>query len=65
MSLLTAFLILDMLMTVFCFYRKAQRDAGILPANSVEAYVDRHFSDEFIEDRFQNLVVGKDLAPNS
>lgn len=64
-SLLTAFLILDMLMTVFCFYRKAQRDAGILPANSVEAYVDRHFSDEFIENRFQNLVVGEDLAPNS
>jgi len=64
-SLLTAFLILDMLMTVSCFYRKAQRDAGIPPANSVEAYVDRHFSDEFIENRFQNLVVGKDLAPNS
>lgn len=62
--LLTAFLVIDMLATVFCFYRKAQRDVGIPPANAVDAYVDTHFSDEFIADRFQNLVVGRDLAPN-
>ena len=62
---LTTFLIVDMLATVYCFYRKAQRDVGIPPANAVEAYVDTHFSDEFIQNRFQNLVVGEDLAPNS
>ena len=56
-----AFLVLDMTMTVYCFYRKAQRDVGIPPANAMDAYVDQHFSDEFIENRFQNLVVGKDL----
>lgn len=60
-SLLMAFLVLDMTMTVYCFYRKAQRDVGIPPANAMDAYVDQHFSDEFIENRFQNLVVGKDL----
>lgn len=63
-ALMTAFLIVDMLATVFCFYRKAQRDLGIPPANPVDEYVDAHFSDQFIENRFQNLVVGEDLEPN-
>lgn len=60
-SVMTAFLILDMTMTVYCFYRKAQRDIGIPPANAMDTYVDQHFSDEFIENRFQNLVVGENL----
>ena len=64
-ALLTTFLIVDMLATVYCFYRKAQRDVGIPPANAVDVYVDQHFSDEFIANRFQNLVVGEDLAPNA
>ena len=63
-TVMTVFLIVDMLATVFCFYRKAQRDLGIPPANPVDAYVDSHFNDEFIENRFQNLVVGEDLEPN-
>ena len=63
-SLMTAFLVVDMLATVFCFYRKACRDAGIPPHNSVEEYVDSKFNDEFIANRFQNLVVGEDLEPN-
>ena len=63
-SLMTAFLVVDMLATVFCFYRKACRDAGIPPHNSVEEYVDSRFNDEFIANRFQNLVVGEDLEPN-
>ena len=64
-ALLTTFLVVDMLATVYCFYRKAQRDVGIPPASAVDAYVDEHFSDEFIANRFQNLVVGEDLAPNA
>jgi uncharacterized membrane protein len=64
-ALLTAFLALDIGATVYCFYRKAQRDAGIPSQNVVDEYVDGHFSDEFIANRFQNLEVGHDLAPNS
>ena len=60
-GVLTAFLIVDMLATVFCFYRKAQRDAGIPASNAIERYVDERFSDQFIENRFQNLVIGRDL----
>ena len=61
---MTVLLIVDMLATVFCFYRKAQRDAGIPPSNPVDAYVDARFNDEFIANRFQNLVVGQDLEPD-
>ena len=64
-TFMTVFLVVDMLATVYCFYRKAQRDVGIPPANAADVYVDQHFSDEFIADRFQNLVVGKDLEPNA
>ena len=63
-AVLTTFLIVDMLATVYCFYRKSQRDLGIPPANVVDRYVDERFSDEFIERRFQNLVVGEQLEPN-
>ena len=63
-TVMTVLLIVDMLATVFCFYRKAQRDAGIPPSNPVDAYVDARFNDEFIANRFQNLVVGQDLEPN-
>ncbi len=63
-ALLTVFLVLDMLATVFCFYRKTARDAGIGAHNAVEAYVDERFNDDFIANRFQNLVVGADLEPN-
>ncbi len=63
-ALLTAFLVLDMLATVFCFYRKAARDAGVPASNAIEGYVDERFNDDFIAGRFQNLVVGADLEPN-
>lgn len=64
-GVLTAALILDMCATLYCFYRKGQRDAGVAPANIVDVYVDKHFSNEFIEDRFENLVVDQQLAPNA
>lgn len=54
----------DLLATAYCFYRMGQRSLGIPPQNAVDVYVDGHFNDEFIEGRFQNLVVGKQLAPN-
>ncbi|EHF02985.1 MULTISPECIES: putative ABC transporter permease [unclassified Olsenella] len=59
--LLAAYLALDILMTVACFQRRAERDAGIPPLNAFEAWVDVHYTDEFMSNRFQNLVVGREL----
>lgn len=63
-GVLVAFMTLDLLMTAYSFYRLEQRSLGIPAQNAIDAYVDYHFNDEFIADRFQNLVVGEQLEPN-
>lgn len=62
--LLSIYLTADLFMTLACFNRKTARDNGIPPQTAFDQWVDDHYTDEFIADRFQNLVVGHDLAPN-
>ena len=54
-SLLTAFMALDILMTLMCFYRAAQRMHHVPPTNPFEVYVDTHFDDRFMADTFENM----------
>lgn len=62
--LLAAFIIVDVFMTMACFARKNARDEG-MPANTpFEEWIDEHYADEFIATRFENMVIGHDLAPN-
>lgn len=56
-TLLSIYLILDIFMTIMCFDRRAERDAGIPPANAFEQWVDDHFSNAFMSERFQNMVI--------
>ena len=56
-SLLGLYLALDIFMTVMCFGRRAARDAGVPPSNRFEEWVDENFSDTFMSERFQNLVI--------
>ncbi len=56
-TLLSIYLILDIFMTIMCFDRRAERDAGIPPANAFEQWVDEHFSNAFMSERFQNMVI--------
>lgn len=58
-ALLSVYLVADIVMTLACFDRRAQRDAGIEPANAFEEWVDEHYSDEFMSHRFQNMVIDK------
>ena len=60
-SLLTAFMALDILMTLVCFYRAGQRVHDLPPRNPFEAYVDQHFDDDFMADTFENMRFGEDL----
>lgn len=53
--LLATYLSLDIWMTIFCFDRKVSREMGIPPANAFEVWIDTHYTDEFIANRFQNL----------
>lgn len=60
-TLLAVYLTADLLMTLACFDRKTERDQGIPPQNAFEEWIDEHYTDEFIANRFQNLVIGSDL----
>ncbi len=60
-SLLAAFIVLDACMTVACFWRAGQRFEGVPPQNAFERYVDNHFDDEFMREKFENMKVGEDL----
>ena len=64
-SFLTAFIALDIAMTVACFWRAGKREEGVPPQNVFEEYVDRHFGDEFIRGKFENLRMDSDERPRT
>lgn len=64
-SFLTAFIALDIAMTVACFWRAGKREEGVPPQNVFEEYVDRHFGDEFIRGKFENLKMDSDERPRT
>lgn len=54
-AFLTAFLVLDVAMTVAVTMRKNARDAGIPATNVIEEYIDARYDDTFMETRFENV----------
>ncbi|MEY8437193.1 putative ABC transporter permease [Atopobiaceae bacterium 24-176] len=56
-SLLAAYLAADIFMTAACFDRRAERLAGIPPHGAFERWVDTHYTDQFMADRFENMVI--------
>jgi uncharacterized membrane protein len=56
-ALLSVYLVSDIGMTLACFRRRAERDAGIAPQNAFEQWVDERYSDQFMSQRFQNMVI--------
>ncbi|MEE8722794.1 MAG: putative ABC transporter permease [Eggerthellaceae bacterium] len=61
-TLLSAYLIADIFMTMACFTRETERARGIPPENGFEQWVDEHYTDEFIANRFQNLVIDHETS---
>lgn len=64
-GLLAAFIVLDVSITVMCFYRAGKRQEGIPPQNVFEEYIDRHFGDDFISDTFENINLDRDKRPRT
>lgn len=56
-TLLSVYLIADIFMTLACFERLAERGQGIPPSGPFEEWIDTHYSDEFIENRFENMKI--------
>lgn len=62
-TLVAIYLVADIGMTMACFTRKTQRDAGRPATTAFEQWVDEHYTDEFIAGRFQNLKIGNERDP--
>ncbi|WP_082629855.1 putative ABC transporter permease [Olsenella massiliensis] len=60
-TLLSAYLALDVFLTVSAFYMRSQRQMGATPQNAFETFIDEHYTDEWMANRFQNMVVGQQL----
>ena len=59
--ILAVYLTLDIAMTLACFGRRVRRDAGYPAATVFEEWVDENYTDQFMSEKFQNLVIGQDL----
>ena len=55
-GLLAVYLGFDIFMTLACFERVGARERGIAPHGAFEEWVDERYSDEFVANRFQNMV---------
>lgn len=55
-GLLAVYLAFDIFMTLACFDRVGARDRGEAPSNAFEQWVDTNYNDEFVANRFQNMM---------
>lgn len=56
-GVLAVYLAADIFMTIATFDRNAERHEGIAPQNMLDRWIDAHYNDGFIEQRFQNLTI--------
>ena len=61
---LTAFLVADAAMTIAVSLRKAARDEGVAATNALDQFIDRHYDDEFMEERFENVEYTTPPSPH-
>ena len=61
-GVLAVYLAFDIFMTLACFARVGARERGVPPRGPFEQWVDTNYSDEFVANRFQNMVFSGDLA---
>lgn len=62
-TFLAIFMVLDIAITLACFWRAGQRHQGDPPDNGFEVYIDTHFDDAFMARTFENMRIGEDLPP--
>ena len=57
-----ALMIVDCGMTLMSLDRWYQREAGVAPDNAVSRFIDDHFDNQYMEDRFQSMSIDPDNA---
>ncbi len=61
---LTAFLVADAAMTIAVSLRKTARDEGVPATNALDQFIDRHYDDAFMEERFENVEYTAPPSPH-
>lgn len=56
-TLLSVFLVLDILVTLACFDRRAEREEGLPDTNPVDTWIDSTYDDDFMSKRFGNMEI--------
>ncbi len=59
-SFIAVYMAFDIFMTLACFGRVVARENGVPPHGAFERWVDENYSDEFVANRFENMVFEKD-----
>lgn len=57
-----ALMIVDCGMTLMSLDRWYQREAGVAPDNAISRFIDDHFDNQYMEDRFQSMSIDPDNA---
>jgi hypothetical protein len=59
---LVAFMTVDIAITILALHREGQRTGDIPPANVIDVWLDNTFTDEWLQQRFENMTVSSDIG---
>lgn len=61
---LVAFMTVDIAVTILALHREGQRTENIPPATVIDVWLDDTFTDEWLQQRFENMTVSSDVGAN-
>lgn len=59
---LIAFITVDIVVTVLALHREGQRTENIPPASPIDVWLDDTFTDEWMQQRFENMTVSSEVG---
>lgn len=59
---LIAFMTVDIVVTVLALHREGQRTENIPPASPIDVWLDDTFTDEWMQQRFENMTVSSEVG---
>ena len=61
-ALMIVFMSINIVVSVLAFHREGQRTENIPPATTIDVWLDEYFPDEWMQKRFENMTVSKDVG---
>ena len=63
--LMVIFMAVNIVVTVLALHREGQRTENIPPATPIDVWLDETFPDDWMQKRFENMTVSKDVGAKS